>query len=151
MPEQCPECGRFLARAFVAGLGDGPQPCPRCGAELTADLVGAGSAGAEDATMPEAPSVDDTPSVRPPDLAPDAVRQADVLEGWDRGSDVVDLARWRDDRQPFPVDAVAVAGGLVVGAAVGAVLGERRGRNAALGAVVGTLIAAASRRIWQLE
>lgn len=154
MPAQCPECGRFLAKAFVAGLGTEPTPCPRCESPLTAamlqdDVAAARTSDAAAQTSEVAPDPD--ASVRPPDLAPDTVREDDVLDGWDRGADVVDLARFRDDQPPFPVDAAIVGGGLLAGAILGAMVGQRRVRGAALGAVVGTLVAATARRVWRLE
>ena len=39
-PEQCPHCGRFLKRAFVAGLQQASAACPGCGEELTSDAFG---------------------------------------------------------------------------------------------------------------
>lgn len=115
--------------------------------ERTAPTAAAG-------TFPPEPSsaAADT-SVRPPDLAPDLVRD-DVLAGWDVGVGPADMARWREDRRPFPTDTVVVAGaaagGLLLGAALGAVLDERPGRGAVVGTVVGALAAAAGRRIWRL-
>jgi hypothetical protein len=138
--EQCPECGRFLTQAFVAGLAEAAAPCPRCGTELSLDRL------AESRTGPE--PVGDT-SVRPPDLRPDAVRDLDdPVAGWDVGVPV-GTAAVRDER-PFPTDTVVVAGASLLGALLGALLGRRTVRDAVLGALGGAVGAAAVRRIWQL-
>jgi hypothetical protein len=154
--QRCPDCGRFLPRGFVASLAERTAPCPRCGVALDATQLAtdAPAPTAAAGTLPPEPSAAaaDT-SVRPPDLAPDTVRD-DVLAGWDVGVGPSDMARWREDRRPFPTDTVVVAGaavgGLLLGAALGAVLGERPGRGAVVGTVVGALAAAAGRRIWRL-
>ncbi|MEX1179020.1 MAG: hypothetical protein WEB09_11215 [Nitriliruptor sp.] len=133
-PEQCPDCGRFLKRALIVGLADGPAPCPRCGVELTADRF---SGGAPDT------------SVRPPDLRPDEVHDGeDPLRGWDAGVPVgVDAIR---DERPFPVDTVVVLGAAGVGLVFGFGLGRRRGRDALLGALGAAIGAGVARRIWEL-
>lgn len=146
-PIQCPECGRFLAKVLVAGLGQAPAPCPGCAVQLTAAMF----VLAED------------DSVRPPDLAPDEVRDAtdqphrsgapadDVLAGWDTGVSAAEVASWRDDRRPFPTDTVVVAGAGIVGLALGLVLGgERRGSGAVLGLLAGVATGSVARRIWRL-
>jgi hypothetical protein len=184
--QRCPDCGRFLPRAFVASLADRRAPCPRCGVELDGARL-----ASDDATTPEEPAVqqpatqepaaqepaaqepavqeperevlvtspppadgvDDRQadaSVRPPDLAPDTVRD-DVLAGWDVGVGPTQMARWREDRRPFPTDTVVVAGAAAAGLVVGAVLDDRHGRGAAIGTVVGGVAGAATRRIWRLE
>lgn len=94
------------------------------------------------------PQQDDGPSVRPPDLQPDAVRDRDPLAGWDRGVPI-GIAAVRDER-PFPVDTVVVSGAALVGAALGAVLGRRTLRDAALGGLGGAVGAGLARRIWRL-
>jgi hypothetical protein len=149
-PQQCPACGRFLKRTLVESLTDEPTPCPGCGEGLVASMftpeppgVAAAAGGRDDAP----------PSVRPPDLEPETVRDApsDVLAGWDAGGEVVDLDRWREDRPPFPVDAAVVGGAVAVGALVGALADDRRGRGAMLGALGGGLVAAVVRQVWRLE
>lgn len=40
MPQQCPECGRFLKNDLVASLAQGDAPCPKCGQPLTAEMFG---------------------------------------------------------------------------------------------------------------
>ena len=92
----------------------------------------------------------DEASVRPPDLAPDTVRD-DVLAGWDVGVGPADMARWREDHRPFPTDTVVVAGAAAGGLVLGAVLDDRPGRGAAVGTVAGAIAGAAARRIWRLE
>lgn len=136
-PEQCPECGRFLKRELVAGLADAPAPCPSCGIALTAAVLGL----VDEASTP--------PSVRPPDLEPDAVRdRPDPLAGWDPG--VPSGAATVRDERPFPTDTVVVVGAGVVGFAAGVIVGRNRGRDAALGALGGLVGAGIARRIWRL-
>jgi hypothetical protein len=135
---------------------DGPAVVAAPGEAPTPDVV---------AAMPEAlPTTDDDepasvrppdqapiePSVRPPDLLPDTVRD-DVLAGWDVGVGPTEMARWRQDRRPFPTDTVVVAGAAAAGLAIGAVLDGRRVRGAVLGAVLGAVAGAATRRLWRLE
>jgi hypothetical protein len=161
--ERCPHCGRFLSRGFIASLADRSVPCPRCGVELdharltpegasVADEAAGDPPGPErtvaDAPLPEAAEQDG--SVRPPDLPPDTVRD-DVLAGWDVGVGPAEMAGWRDDHRPFPVDTVVVAGAAATGLVLGAVLDRRHGRGAAVGAMVGAIAGAATRRIWRLE
>jgi hypothetical protein len=90
-----------------------------------------------------------SPSVRPPDLSPDAVRdEPDPLAGWDAGLPP-GLAVVRDQR-PFPLDTVVVAGGALLGGSLGASFGRRPLRDGALGAVGGAVGAGLVRRLWQL-
>ncbi len=137
-PQQCPNCGRFLRNALVQGLADGPAPCPGCGTELTADTFGV-AAGTDPA------------SVRPPDLPPAEVRddRGDVLTGWDVDADAEELAGWRDDRAPFPTDALAVASSAAGGALLGAILLRRRIVGALLGGILGALVAGIVRQLWR--
>ena len=155
-PHQCPECGRFLKNDLVETLGAEPTPCPRCETGLVASMFAvepaAAVAGAEPAEDPPA-SVEETvgdsePSVRPPDLPPTDVREhsTDVLAGWDRDTGPPPVV----DRAPFPVDAVVLVGGGLVGALVGVLVCERGGRGGVLGAAAGVLGAAAARRVWRL-
>jgi hypothetical protein len=174
----CPRCGVELdATMLVAGeeaVGSSEEAA-RSG-EQAAPVAADGPAGVaepdqaltpdEAAVLPDAIPTDDhdrapasvrppdqgpiEPSVRPPDLLPDTVRD-DVLAGWDVGVGPTEMARWRQDRRPFPTDTVVVAGAAAVGLAIGAVLDDRRVRGAALGAVLGAVAGAATRRLWRLE
>jgi hypothetical protein len=175
-PPRCPECGRFLKSTMVELLTSTPTPCPRCGTGLVATMFpehhtvegddgAAASVRPPDlhaSTRPSAPPagapavVDDVRgdgSIRPPDLVPVMVRDEprDVLAGWDEGLDASDPDRWREDRAPFPTDAVVVLGAGAVGALLGALVGPRRARNAALGGVGGVVVAAVARQLWRLE
>jgi len=136
--KQCPNCGRFLSNALVEGLAEGPAPCPGCEVELTAAMFG---------------EADDHPSVRPPDLEPEVVRDdaSDVLAGWDAGAGAEEIASWTRDRPPFPTDTVAVASSLVGGALLGAALTTRRLRGAIVGGLIGAAIAAVARQLWRLQ
>ncbi len=134
----------------MLGLPEAPAPCPRCGTELTADRFGGGTPvdvadpAEDDVLLADAPA-----SVRPPDLPPDAVRDADdPVAGWDVGVPV-GVAAVRDER-PFPLDTVVVVGAAGVGLALGLALGRRRGRDAVLGALGGAVGAGIARRVWQL-
>lgn len=150
-PQQCPECGRFLKRDFVASLSADPTPCPRCETGLVAAMFG----GQEPEPAADAPAAGTAgpaggePSVRPPDLQPTQVRDepSGVLEGWDRGAGPHEVV----DRAPLPMDAVVLAGAGLVGAVLGSTLGERGCRGAVLGAAGGVLGAAVARRVWRLE
>ena len=42
-PVQCPDCGRFLKRDFIASLGATSTPCPRCGTGLVAGMFTQGT------------------------------------------------------------------------------------------------------------
>ena len=200
-PVQCPDCGRFLKRDFVASLGATPSPCPRCGAGLVSEMFEAVpelartptlaadvevatvavDADAVDADAVDADAVDadageddagdaaagddepdsgagvhePTPSVRPPDLAPDAVRRYDddVLHGWDVGVEQADLAP--HDRPPFPADTVWLGVGAAGGAALALAVARWRGSGPVSGAVFGGLAGAVAvavgRQVWRLE
>lgn len=148
MPQQCPECARFLSKGLVEGLATAPAPCPRCGTTLT-------HAQFSDSVRPP-----DAPPVRPPDVPPSTVRSdpagdRDVLAGWDEGGEgeVVDLARWRPGEQGLEPEAVAllVAGAGALGVALGAALSpSSRPRGAFLGAmlaaIAGVVVTSRSRR-----
>lgn len=70
-PPQCPECGRFLATAFVEQIKHEPAPCPRCGTELS--LEDEDDAGTPDtARAPDAAPPVPPPSATLPDQAVDA-------------------------------------------------------------------------------
>lgn len=144
-PQQCPACGRFLKKDFVAALTPAPTPCPRCETGLVDGMFGVGA----DAGGGDLPSVETEPSVRPPDLRPDRVRDAagEVLAGWDEGAAPAAVV----DRPPFPVDAVVLAGAGLAGAILGTLVGERGCRGAVLGAAGGVFGAAVARTVWRLE
>lgn len=103
-PAQCPECGRFLAAAFVQNLVTEPADCPKCGTRLSpahfpeelgqaaapdgpAEEPAAAAELRDDATPdPDPGGAGDVPletagasdgSVRPPDLDPGAVQAGD--------------------------------------------------------------------------
>lgn len=135
-PEQCPECGRFLAKAFVAGLASGPAPCPKCATELRGAQFGLG---------------DPAPPVTPATTVPAASNgSGGPLDGWDgRDADVVDLDAVRG-HQPPPDGAIMLGAG-VAGAVIGAALTRRSLRGTALGAALGAAAAGAARQVWRLE
>lgn len=143
-PKQCPECGRFLKKDLVASLTSDPTPCPRCATGLTAQMFGVEP---EEALDP--PAAEAEPSVRPPDLRPEGVRDTpgEVLAGWDRGAAPTAVV----DRAPFPLDAVVLAGAGLAGAILGTLFGERGCRGAVLGAAGGVFGAAVARAVWRLE
>lgn len=145
-PKRCPSCGRFLSNQLVEQIQDEPVPCPRCEEPLTAAAV-SGQASS-DATAEEAPA-----PVRPPDLDPATVADpAEVLRGWDDGASDAEVAGWRADRRPLPLDTILVAAGAVGGAGVGASLpGRHRVAGAALGSLAGAVLAGALRRVWELR
>ena len=145
-PRQCPQCGRFLKNALVDGLAHASQPCPGCATVLTAAMF-------EPVAEPPAADAASQVSVRPPDLEPESVRdpEQDVLAGWDVGATAAEMASWREDRPPFPLDAAMVAGGALLGGLCGA-LGDpqRRARGAAIGVTAGVATAVVARRLWRL-
>lgn len=164
----CPRCGAALdgtrltteapaPTAPTAAAGT-PEPEPVPVPEPADALATAPDDGAEvepdepgDRSTEHAAVVGpDDASVRPPDLAPDTVRD-DVLADWDVGVGPADMARWREDHRPFPTDTVVVAGAAAGGLVLGAVLDDRTGRGAAVGTVAGAIAGAAARRIWRLE
>jgi hypothetical protein len=158
-PEQCPDCGRFLTNTLIDGLAAAPAACPACGIELTAVMfdpatpadpdAAPASATSVAAATPAAATAPAASSVRPPDLAPETVRDApDPLAGWDAG--VPTSVPVAADARPFPTDTVVVVGAGLLGLVVGTLVGERRGRRAALGALGGVVGAGAARRIWRL-
>jgi hypothetical protein len=154
-PAKCPECGRFLAKAFVADLTSSPQPCPKCETTLTAELFTDEIA----APPPAAPAVSAPPAVpaavRPPDLDPGDVRvgedgRRDPLDGWDTDTAAVyELDRFRAGRQP-PPDAAILAGTGLAGALLGAAATRRRGKGALLGLAAGVAAGAVARQVWRL-
>jgi hypothetical protein len=147
-PQQCPECGRFLKKAFVESLSATPTPCPRCEAGLTAAMLGVVTADPVTADPAvSVPAGGAQSSVRPPDLQPGTVRDGagDVLAGWDR-----DGAPGVVDRAPFPTDLVVMLSSGAVGALLGGLFGERGCRGAILGGASGILGAAVARQVWRL-
>lgn len=165
-PAQCPDCGRFLAKAFVQGLATEPADCPKCGLRLSSahfpeelGQAAAPDAPAEEPAAAAALRDDATPdpdpaSVRPPDLDPGDVRlgadDTDPLQGWDAGGgDVVELDQFRAGRRPPPEGAI-VAGAGAAGALVGALLARRWGIGAVMGFATGVAAAATARQVWRL-
>lgn len=84
-PPQCPECGRFLATAFVETIRTEPAPCPRCGTEL--------SLAEED----EEPGDGATPEEAPPVPPPAATLPAEEAAG---AGDAVDEVAADDESAP---------------------------------------------------
>lgn len=125
-PEQCPECARFLSKAFVGGLADADAPCPKCGTTLTGAMFGVVTDTDEQATA----------SVRPPDVG--------VLDGWDR-----DRPHGGDDTVvALPTEAAMAVG--IVCAGAGFVIARRHPVwGAVLGAVSGVIVAAIGRSAYQ--
>ncbi len=149
-PQQCPACGRFLKNDLVQSLADGDQPCPRCAATLTGEMFGVGATDPV-GTPPTAEARGDDASVRPPDLAPEQVRDdGDVLAGWDVGADAAEIATWNHDRAPFPTDTVVVAAGAVLGGVLGATVLPSRLKGAVIGTGLGIGVGAAVRQVWRL-
>jgi hypothetical protein len=149
-PKQCPECRRFLVDAFIEALDVSGTPCPRCGGTLTASMFEDGDAQ----VLVPAGGAGDEVSIRPPDLEPEAVRDRslDVLAGWEVGVGEAEIASWRQDRRPVPVDTLTVLGAGAAGVLLGLLLvPQRRVRGASLGALAGIVGAAAVRRVWVLR
>jgi hypothetical protein len=172
-PAPCPGCAVMLTAAMFAVAGpEGPATdgtsdteAPSTGGtpdDRAPATEGAPGSDPSDTGGPPEPDPSDPGgppepvpmSVRPPDLAPETVREAevDVLAGWDVGADADEVASWQTDERPFPTDTVVVAGAGVLGALLGAAVGrERRGRGAVGGALLGVLAAALARRVWRLS
>ena len=128
MPEQCPECGRFLKNDLVASLSETDAPCPKCGTALTAAMFGVVAAG--------------------PAGTAHGTAGADVLAGWDEGEEPA--ATLRSSAGPTAVIALepdeallAGIGGGILGALV---MRGRPGLGALLGAVAGMLAGGLIRR-----
>ena len=161
-PAPCPKCGiELTAERFGVVDAEGPPAVPAglTDPEVTdPEVVDAAAASSDDAPLEAvavaaapAPTTNGAtpvaPSIRPPDLAPEAVRDRDdPLAGWDLG---VPLPEVRD-RRPFPTDTVLVAAGAVGGAVAGSLTVDRRGRGATIGALAGVGAVALIRRIWLL-
>ncbi len=145
-PPQCPECGRFLSRAFMVGLAEGPATCPRCEHELTADRFDPGDLPntTPESAAPTSPTTSEpVRSVRPPDLPPSEVAdERDVLEGWDRPeAEVIDLLERRVSIGG--ADPTVVAGTVLGAGLAGGLLGAIVARHhRPFGAIVGSLAGA---------
>lgn len=142
-PEQCPDCGRFLSKAFVTGLAEADASCPKCGTTLTASTFGVVT---EDPIPPDAPAPSQD---RTPDPTSDA---PDVLSGWDQevlGTRIGEAAI--DESGPLvALPAEAALGIGVVCAGAGFVIARRHPVwGAVLGAAAGIVLAAAGRTINQ--
>lgn len=149
-PAQCPECGRFLSKGFVASLTDEPTPCPSCETPLMGADFGSSRKAASAAPAQPAAFEPDTAG-EPTADKPTAATDSDPLEGWDRGR-VVDLGDWRAGRADGPSDLAVIGIAAAIGALLGLLVG-RPGRLLAMlfGAAFGAGIGAASRRVWELE
>lgn len=160
-PPQCPECGRFLATAFVEQITSEPAPCPGCGTELSlapqdpddegddAQLDVEDDATTEPAAT-EAPDGEDVPADDGPPLTPAAAGVAadvepepttsvrppdrDPLEGWDQSGT---LPAPTDELDPVEL-AVGAGAGLLLGLLLGG--RDHRGLGALLGALLGAVV-----------
>ncbi len=153
-PKRCPECGRFLSNDFVASLAVVSASCPRCETLLAPDMVVGGSSAGRPTQPREHRAHSSDGSVRPPDLDPSDVRRQDpdVLAGWDLGATPEEVASWRSDRPPFPVDTIIVATGAVAGAVVAGLLArQHRPGWVAVGTLGGATVTGAWRRVWELR
>ena len=161
-PKPCPRCGRFLENAFVDALAGSDAACPHCDANLTASMFDPAARSDEltevgdraEPVLVGKGGSDDEVSVRPPDLEPDMVRDRslDVLAGWDVGVGEAEIASWRRDRRPVPIDTLVVVGAGFTGLFAGLLLVPRhRAQGASLGALTGLVGAATARRVWRLR
>lgn len=135
MPQQCPECARFLSGEFVAGLTTAAAPCPRCETTLVAEMF-----------VPAPPAPGQPPAgTAPPPGGPTAEpveAGSDPLAGWDTADVPRDPARsWpvgERDTEERPLAVLAALTAAVVGA-----LAAPRGRirGATLGAVTAAVVA----------
>jgi len=149
-PAQCPECGRFLSKEFVASLTDEPTPCPSCETPLMGADFGSSRKAEPPAPAGAAAESPPEPGTAAPE-EPTAEAPSDPLEGWDQDR-VVDL----DDRRAGQADGASDLAVIGIGAAIGALLGLLLGRPGRLsaaifGALFGAGWAAAIRRVWELE
>lgn len=161
-PKQCPECGRFLSRAFIASLKVETAPCPKCATPLPAALFGVPEADVAPTGRDEEPAnaaqlraetpmmsedLTDPPPPPPPTVASStpASPPASTLAGWD------DHETLEPSAGGAPPDAAIVAGAGVFGALVGMLVASRRGRGGLLGLIAGVLAAAVARRVWELD
>jgi hypothetical protein len=163
-PQQCPECGRFLKKAFVESLTSTPTPCPRCGADLTVETFGLEEV-IPPAPAPASPTPDDarvasdgpppagvpaSGDVPPPPGAVDgpppaggvepSVRPPDLQPGTVRDAAGDVLSGWDPDGPAAVVDRAPFPTDLVVmltSGAVGALLGGLFGERGCRGAFLG--------------
>jgi hypothetical protein len=154
VPEQCPECARFLSGDFVAALSAASAPCPKCDVTLTVEMFAVAPDAGTGETPPPPMGADADPeasvrppdqaAVRPPDLPADDVGPGpggggDPLAGWDTDPEVVDLARWRREHRGLDPQAVAMLAVVAVGAGAGVGAAASRDRSPSRGAVLGGL------------
>lgn len=153
VPQQCPDCGRFLSKTFVSGLAEQDAPCPKCASVLTAPMFGLEVEEAEEvAAEPEVADGDAaaaaavsgaalaSESVRPPDLDPADLGERDVLAGWEMGGGTA------PDQGVVALPLEAALGiGAVCAVAGFAVARKRPGLGAILGATSGLVLSAVLR------
>lgn len=77
-PPQCPECGRFLATAFIEQIRTEPAPCPGCDTQLSHAAQDAGATPVEPRPVPP-------PAATLPEQG--AVGAADALDDQDETGD----------------------------------------------------------------
>lgn len=150
MPEQCPECARFLSGDFVAALSAASAPCPKCEMTLTVEMFAVAPDTGTGETPPPPVAAEasvrppDRAAVRPPDLpadevSPGAAGDGDPLAGWDTDREVVDLARWRREHRGLDPQAVAMLAVVAAGAGAGVGAAASRDRSRSRGALLGGL------------
>jgi ribosomal protein S27AE len=168
-PPQCPECGRFLATAFVNQIKASASPCPRCGTSLFLDdgtepttheglPAGGATVSAEvavvdglvvtiepdEAADPTPPTVDTSTATLVDASADSSVRPADLAQD---GTSIDPLAGWDVGPEPAITASSTAVPELVIAAGAGVVIGfvlggrDRRPLGALLGAVLGALLA----------
>ncbi len=152
-PAQCPECGRFLSKTFIAGLTVESADCPKCETLLTAMQFGLDQA--EGVTTPkdrdEEPAQAAALREAPPVATPAPPPLGDPLADWDRGgASVHDLAAHRAGNGA-PPDAAILGGAGAAGLLLGLLVSDRRGRGGLIGLLIGLLAAALARKVWVLD
>lgn len=152
-PAQCPECGRFLSKTFVASLTVESADCPKCETLLTATQFGLDQS--EGVTTPkdrdEEPAQAAALRAEPPVATPSPAPVREVLADWDQGgASVHDLDAHRGGNGA-PPDAAILGGAGVAGLLVGLVVSDRRGRGGLIGLILGLLAAAVAKKVWVLD